>query len=341
MNQTRRFPTAYIATAQQSAAQVLAGLSVRQKLVAQKRMFHASSARGEEMLSQLDPTAMTEPMMKIGDLANHGLTTTLPTQLVEYCLEYAHVTTGLPWWATIMVVTVGIRTALFPLAVYSQRELVKTNNSKPEFDRLKQKLDKTQARGDTIMSIQMSNQVANFYKDRGIKPFRAMMGNLSIVPFMLLMFLALRDLATIPITHMSTGGLYWFVDLSQADPYFILPTLSCLGMMGSMELQSRLNSSMNSSPGMKLMMRSMGVLAIFFTYALPTNVFVFWITNNICSIIQPLVLHNRTFRKWANIGDTIKSTYVTKDASPTKMLMDRLMKRKKEKFVVRHKQSKK
>ncbi|KAJ1892122.1 hypothetical protein LPJ81_005617, partial [Coemansia sp. IMI 209127] len=327
---------------QSSAARVFAGLATRQdiKMPAQRRLFHASSVSREEdgIMSQLDPAALTEPMMKIGDLASHGLTTMLPTRIVEYFLEIAYVTTGLPWWATIALVTVGVRTALFPLIVFSQRDLVKVNNVKPEIERLKSKLDSAQARGDTIQSIQKSNELATFYKSRGLRPFRAMVGNLAIVPFMLLMFLALRDLAHIPIAHMSSGGILWFVDLASADPYYVLPVISCIGMMGSMELQTKLNSSMASQPGMKIMMRCMGVLAIFFTYALPANVFVFWVTNNICSIIQTLLLHNPAFRIWSKIPDTLKSTYVTKEGSPTQDFIDKVMKKRKtQKFVVKHK----
>ncbi|KAJ2398593.1 hypothetical protein GGI23_003151 [Coemansia sp. RSA 2559] len=355
MNQTRRFPTAYIATAlrtqqrhpvfRSSAARVFAGLAVRRDPTAptQRRLFHASSTSREEngFMSQLDPATLTEPMMKIGDLANHGLSTMLPTRIMEYCLEFAHVTTGLPWWATIALVTVGVRAALFPITVHSQRDLVKVNNAKPEIERLKRTLDSAQARGDTIQSIQKSNELATFYKSRGIRPFRAMVGNLTILPFMLFMFLALRDLARIPVAHMGSGGILWFVDLASADPYYVLPVISCIGMMGSMELQTRLNSSVASPPGMKIMMRCMGVLAIFFTYALPANVFVFWVTNNVCSIFQTLVLHNAAFRVWAKIPDTLKSTYVTKERSPTQDFIDKLMKKKKpQKFVVKHKYQK-
>ncbi|KAJ2617637.1 hypothetical protein GGH99_000111 [Coemansia sp. RSA 1285] len=368
MNQAKRFPAAYIATAmrmpprqptllrQQQQKQVapvgiiggLGGVS-RAPLVKSavlqsnwRRQFHASAARrSEPMVPQelSDLSMVGELTMKIGDLANHGLTTILPTRMFEYLLEYAHVLTGLPWWATIIAVTVAMRGALLPLMISCQREQVRVNNVKPELDALREKAKFAQQRGNTMDSMQSSQLMMNFYKKRGIKPFRAAFGNLTLLPIMIFMFMALRDLTHIPVTYLNTGGALWFTDLSTYDPYFILPAISCVGTMVAMELQSRITSASDMKPGMKIMMRVTGVVAIAFTYKFPACVFIFWTTNNLISIFQSLLFHSKLFRRWANIDAVVKSTYVDRQVPASKQLVNKLLKRK-VKFVVKHKPQK-
>ncbi|KAJ2558950.1 hypothetical protein EV175_000566 [Coemansia sp. RSA 1933] len=350
MNQAKRFPTAYIATAlrtqqrqnpmfrqpSNSAARVFAGLSMKRPSIgatmAQRRMFHASEQRRESNMleSTLENTlestaAVVEPAMKIGDLASHGLTTMFPTQMVEYFLEIAHVSMGLPWWGTIMAVTVGLRLVLFPLSFYSQRDMVMVNNVRPDLERLRENLDRAQSRGDRVKSLQLSGEMSRFYKSRGIRPIRAMMGNLTMLPFMVLMFMALRDLAKIPITHMSTGGALWFVDLAAADPYLVLPVVSCLGMLGAMELQTKLNSAGPRSFFQTNVMRLVSVIAIFFTYNFPSGLFVFWITNNVVSVVQSLVMNTKWFRALAKIPESKSTKYVVKEEKPPLKIFEMLV----------------
>jgi YidC/Oxa1 family membrane protein insertase len=49
-------------------------------------------------------------------------------------------------------------------------------------------------------------------------------------------FLAVRNLAQLPVPGFSTGGIGWFTDLTMADPFYILPICSSLGMLLGFEV---------------------------------------------------------------------------------------------------------
>ena len=43
-------------------------------------------------------------------------------------------------------------------------------------------------------------------------------------------------MATLPVESMKTGGLFWFPDLTIADPYFLLPILCSASMLLTIEV---------------------------------------------------------------------------------------------------------
>lgn len=44
-------------------------------------------------------------------------------------------------------------------------------------------------------------------------------------------FFAIRKMCKLPVESMKDGGALWFTDLTIPDPFFILPTLSVLGIL--------------------------------------------------------------------------------------------------------------
>ena len=44
------------------------------------------------------------------------------------------------------------------------------------------------------------------------------------------MFFGLRGMANLPVDSMKYGGMFWFVDLTVPDPYYLLPALTCATM---------------------------------------------------------------------------------------------------------------
>ncbi|KAJ1959689.1 hypothetical protein GGI12_004205 [Dipsacomyces acuminosporus] len=289
--------------------------------------------------ASIDPSVAAQAAMQIGDLAKHGLDTYWPTRMVEYTLEFVHVTTGLPWWATIAAVVVAIRAALFPLAVYGQKNIAKLNNYKPELNILMEKQQRAAAQGDVINSSRAMQEIRTFYKKRGISPVKGGLAGAAAAPFMMALFFALKDLATIPAAQMHTGGLWWFKDLTMPDPYYILPILSCMGMMSVIELQSKLNSATSQSQQAKIIMRVVGVAMAYFTAGLPADVFMFWVVNNVISFGQVGLFHSAAFRRKVGIIDIEKVKFAREpESAMSKLDLSSLMgKKKSTKFVVKHK----
>lgn len=56
-------------------------------------------------------------------------------------------------------------------------------------------------------------------------------------PVFISFFIALRKMAYAPVPSMQTGGLWWFTDLTLADPYYILPIAVTGTMFAILEVQ--------------------------------------------------------------------------------------------------------
>ncbi|KAJ2781212.1 hypothetical protein H4R18_003031 [Coemansia javaensis] len=256
--------------------------------------------------------------MQMGDLARYGLETSMPTQVAQYVLEYVHVATGLPWWAAIGVAVVGFRAATLPLAAWSHKHHVNAMQHQPEMTALMSKVNAASAEKNMVASQMYLQQINNLRARHNISMAKPLVGNLIQIPFAVVMFLALKDLAQIPITHMATGGALWFANLAVPDPYYILPMASAGLTIGLMELQNRLTSASGMTPGMRTGLRVMAVFGALITSKFSAAVLLFWVYNALASIAQALLFNSAAFRRLLNIPVVKKVTM----ARPQKSFVD-------------------
>lgn len=59
-----------------------------------------------------------------------------PPDLAIMAVDGVHAATGMPYWMTIVAVTLGIRSALLPIGVLAARNGARTGAMKPEMDAL-------------------------------------------------------------------------------------------------------------------------------------------------------------------------------------------------------------
>jgi YidC/Oxa1 family membrane protein insertase len=86
------------------------------------------------------------------------------------------------------------------------------------------------------------------------------------MPLFVSIFLAVRDMAVIPVPGMTTQGLLWVTDLSVPDPYMILPIISAAGFIAVMEVGGEAGGGAGiggiSGEGIKNMMRGVAIISI-------------------------------------------------------------------------------
>lgn len=73
-------------------------------------------------------------------------------------------------------------------------------------------------------------QLTEFMKEKNIKPFSNMFPIMVQLPIFVSMFVGLRGLANLPLESMMHGGLFWFEDLTIADPFYLLPLMTSTSM---------------------------------------------------------------------------------------------------------------
>lgn len=208
---------------------------------------------------------------QIGDMKTLGLCNFTPAGFAQQFLEAVYVTTGLPWWATIMVATVIIRTALTPLIIKVQRTSAKMHNISHKTKPLQEEMMRLKNDGDMVGAQKTMMKLRDEYKKEGVHPLGGLVA-LVQAPVFISFFFGLKAMAELPVPGFETGGLYWFTDLTQADPTYILPILANLGMLGVMEVGAEMGGQANAAQtkGMKNFLRIALVASIPFTAQLPS-----------------------------------------------------------------------
>lgn len=229
----------------------------------------AASAAGSA-LSNTSADTIAEAAAKIGDFKAMGLCNFTPVGGLEAMLEAVHVYTGLPWWGTIVASTVLVRLALLPLMIKIQRNNAKLMNLNPEVTRLMNNLKTAQAEGDAVAVGKYSQELQTLFKTNGCHPMKSLGLPLIQMPVMISFFLALRAMAELPVPGLVDGGLAWFTDLSQKDPYYVLPVVSAAGMLAVLEAGSEVGAATPQSKNLKNLFRGLAVVMIPFTAWMPS-----------------------------------------------------------------------
>jgi YidC/Oxa1 family membrane protein insertase len=93
------------------------------------------------------------------------------------------------------------------------------------------------------------------------------------------------------LPSMRDGGFAWFQDLSIADPTFALPIISSLTFLAAVEFAPQNPAVKSSQREMtKWGLRALGVAMVPLTASFPSGVFVYWITSNVFSFAQTVLL---------------------------------------------------
>jgi YidC/Oxa1 family membrane protein insertase len=199
------------------------------------------------------------------------------TNLLASGLEffYAH---GAPWWLSIAILTVIVRSLLFPLTVRQVKSMRAMQDLKPEMDKIRAKYkDNRQKQQEEIMKL---------YQDRKVNPFGSCFPLLVQMPIFITMFYVIRNFGS---THPSftSGGILWFQDLSAHDPYYVLPVLSAVTMLAASEITAK-----SVDPQQRWMMRILPVAFTVFLLNFPAGLFMYWIPSNLVTLVQNYVIYN-------------------------------------------------
>ncbi|CAH6723872.1 mitochondrial inner membrane protein Oxa1p [[Candida] jaroonii] len=230
-----------------------------------------------------------------------------PTAMVERVMEYAHVYTGLPWWATIIGVSLSLRFVMFPLYVRATRNAAKVSKIKPELDDIMRGLRNAE---NPQEQAELTRRRQKLSKDNDIHMTHQFLPAVSQIVFGYASYQALTKMARFPVQGFSEQGAYWFQDLSQVDPYLGLQVISAAAFLAMFKLGSKAGMSefgpTQMSAPMQKLMYAMPIVTIFITKNLPAAFILYLATNSIFSILQSLIFNNKTCRKWLKIPPMVR-----------------------------------
>lgn len=173
------------------------------------------------------------------------------------------------WGWTIVVLTILIKAAFYPLSAASYRSMAKMKMVAPRLQALKEKFGDDRQKLNTAMM--------EMYRTEKINPLGGCLPILVQIP----VFISLYYVLGSSVELRGAPWIWWIKDLAVQDPYFILPVV----MMGTMFIQMKLNPTPPDPMQAKVMMFMpliFGAMMFFF----PSGLVLYWCVNNILSIAQ-------------------------------------------------------
>ena len=197
-----------------------------------------------------------------------------------YSLMWLHKYVSNYGWA-IVLITIGINMALFPLKVKGMRAAQKMQKLQPEMKAIQEKYKKYSMRDPR--KADMNKEVMAVYSREGINPLGSCWPTLIQMPIWFGLYRMLAN--TIELRHTPWFG--WIHDLSAHDPYFILPVVMAISMY--------FMQKMTPTPGMDpAQAKMMAITPLIFggMFALyPSGLSVYILTSNVVGIGQQWYLY--------------------------------------------------
>lgn len=173
------------------------------------------------------------------------------------------------WGVAIIVLTILIKLAFFPLSAASYRSMAKMRVVAPKLERIKQQY------GDDREKL--NRAMMDLYKTEKINPLGGCLPMLVQIPVFIALYWAI--LSSVELRHAPFFG--WISDLSAADPYYVLPAIMGISML----IQSKLNPTPPDPLQAKLMQLMPVVFSVVFFF-FPAGLVLYSVVNNVLSIAQ-------------------------------------------------------
>lgn len=215
---------------------------------------------------------------------------TLLQDILRGSLDFLHEDLSLSYGWAIVMLTVVVRIVLLPLVVKQYSSMRAMQSIAPE-------LKEIQARHKGDRS-KLNEEMMRLYQERGVNPFASCLPLVAQLPIFFALYWVLRDFSRDAVS-VSTGDLsfLWLV----SDITLDLRDLGLAGLlMASVYALSQLLSTeltMNAStpPTQRRIFRLMPVAILLgiYLYPFPAGLLVYWVTTNLWTAGQQLVMRHR------------------------------------------------
>jgi len=215
--------------------------------------------------------------------------------------------TGWGYAISILAVTCTLRACIFPLAVRGQRASSRMAHLQPELAAIKQRYEALGTPSQAEQKAFAENMKALFARYE-VTPFAALATPLIQAPMFLGMFFGMRKLPDLFPDACSTGGLWWFVDLTVPDPTYVLPIACGLSFVATIESgkEQMIDANPQHGPVIVNVFRAMAVVMVPVMTTFPAAMLCYWVPNNFLTMCQSMVLRNDTVKQHFGIWDRPK-----------------------------------
>lgn len=252
-----------------------------------------------------------------------------PVAYFQHGLFTLHDVTGLPWWATILLSTVLLRTCItVPLTIYQNKIVARIELISMEMPDIVKQLKVEASQAQNLFGW-TEQQTKNVFK-RSVKkqwtalivrenchPLKSMVVVWGQMPLWIIQSVSLRNLITmmpnpnsleaqIAFTQLSMGGFGWIPNLTVVDASFILPVM--MGLLNLAIIETQMMSKV--VPPTKLQkyatnfFRVLSVCMVPVAATVPSGLALYWTASSAFGLAQNLALMSPKLKQIAGVPKT-------------------------------------
>lgn len=194
--------------------------------------------------------------------------------VLRYINDYTH-----NYGLTIILLTIIIKVLFVPLQYKSYTSMKKMQGIQPKVAAVQEKFKDDRER--------LNKELIKLYRDHKVNPVGGCLPMVLQMPVFVSLFNILY--MTIDLRQAPLG--LWITDLSLQDPYYILPIIMGISMMVMQKIQP---TTMDPTQAKMMLMLPVAMTFLFVNF--PAGLVLYWLTNNVLTIVQQFVTDHLFFR---------------------------------------------
>ena len=200
---------------------------------------------------------------------------TIIAKPIFWVMDQLHKVLG-NWGWTIIVFTILIKLAFFPLSAAGYRSMAKVKLVTPKMQAIRERY-----KGDPA---KMNQATMELYKQEKINP----LGGCLPIVVQMPVFIALYWVLQASVEIRGAPWIGWIHNLAAPDPFYILPVLYAISMF----ITTKLNPAPADPMQAKMMMFMPLAFSVMFFF-FPSGLVLYWVVNNVLSIGQQYVISKK------------------------------------------------
>ena len=189
-------------------------------------------------------------------------------------LKWVHGFVG-NWGWSIVVLTILINLAMFPLRHKSVVSMKKMKELQPQMKAIQDRYAKYKVTDPERQK--MNTEVMELYKTKGVNPASGCVPMLLTMPFLF----AFYAMLSVAIEIRGADFFAWITNLSAPDPYFVTPLL-----MGVAQFWQTKMTPTTADPAQQKIMMFMPIMFSFMSLSFPSGLVIYWLVSTVWTIGQ-------------------------------------------------------
>lgn len=279
--------------------------------------LNAAPETSDQLLS-LQGTEIQDIPEKIGYLRELGLDYGWgPSSIMEWLIEHFHITSGLPWWGSIIAAGLFIRLALLKPSIDASDNGARVASIKHQVDPIRQRMMYHARNRNQREQMVAHAEIKDIQAAAGVSTWKSFVPMLQ-VPFGFGTYRVVNGMTSLPVPGLAIEEFGWIRDLTLADPFFILPvatsvvmyfTLKVCGIGLAHDLSDTSQkgasagfSSLESSSLGKSFIYGLPALSFFFIAFFPSALQLYFASTGLMALGQAYLLNSPGFRRWKGMA---------------------------------------